>query len=455
MADKDHRPLNDRERTLGQADLALIWFGAAIAITEIWAGGQGVLTGLGLGLGLTAIVLGRVIGNGLMGAMARIGALTALPGMVLTRPAFGIRGSYLPALFNILQLIGWTGFMLFVGFTYLDRLAEFTGLPVYEDAPYMKYVWVGLLTLLCILWAAGGKRWWQLTQRVSGVLLFLLTVAMTVIVLQDYSLAELFARPAAGGSLLGGADFAVAMSVSWLPLVADYSRYCKKPRAAFNGTFWGYFIGGTWMYAVGLLVALATGTTDPDHMVIQVMGGQGAAWALTAIVLVLLSTVTTTFLDIFSAVVSTQNIAPRLPEKAGNVIAGLLGMGVALGLSMEMYTPFLLAIGAIFLPAFTVVLVDFHFLARQRISTGQINERGGKYWYTAGFNWRAILAWAVGFVVYDLAGGWQSVGYFAARFGTDLSGKPWSWGSSLPCIVATAVAYLLITAVFGRGIRKD
>ncbi len=455
MGDGGIKPTQPKQRTLGTLDLMLIWFGAAIAITEIWAGGLPQLTGLGLMLGLVAIVVGRLIGNGLMGAMARIGADTGLPTMILTRPAFGLRGSYLPAAFNILQLIGWTGWMLFVGFLYMDILAGYVNLPVSADQPAMRYLWVILLGVLCTLWAWGGSRFWQVAQRTGAVLLLLLTVALTVIVLQQYDALSLW--QAGTGSPLGilaGADLVIAMSVSWLPLVADYSRYARKPRSGSLGTFWGYFIGGTWMYAVGLLVALATATESPDQMVIQVMGQAGLGWAVAAVVLVLISTVTTTFLDIFSTVVSTQNLWAGFPEKVGNLIVGALGIVTALALDVFAYEPFLLAIGAIFLPAFTVVLTDFYLVADRRVYPSQVAERRGSYWYSAGFNWRALLAWALGFVVYDWASGFSSIGYFAGMLGSPIAAEPLPTGSSLPCIAATGIAYLLLTMIFGRGIGR-
>ena len=190
MAKSEIRPLAEKQRTMTGNVLMLVWFGAAISIMEIWAGGSGRMTALGLGFGILAIVLGRLIGNGLMAAMARIGAITGLPSMVLTRAAFGIRGSYIPSAFNILQLLGWTGWMLFVGFLYMDTLAGMVGLPSGEAAPQMKWVWVLLLGGLCTLWAAGGKKLWQSAQRISAALLFILTVVLTVVVLKEYNISE-------------------------------------------------------------------------------------------------------------------------------------------------------------------------------------------------------------------------------------------------------------------------
>jgi NCS1 family nucleobase:cation symporter-1 len=442
-------PIAPEARQLRTRDLAGLWFGAAIAITEIWGGGLPGLTALGLGLGLVAIILGRCIGNGLMAAIAQVGAQTGLPGMVLARPALGVRGSQILASFNLLQLVGWTGWMLFVGASYCDILAVPLGLPTVEQLPAMRIVWVGLLMALCVLWSAGGERFWKAVQTACTWLLALLCVAMTFIVLRQYDAAALLATGTASPlGLLAGADLVVAMSVSWVPLVADYSRYAHTPRAGSMGTFWGYFAGGTWMYATGLLVALAAATSEPDRMVVQVMGSAGMAWAWLAVGLVLLSTVTTTFLDIFSAVVSAQNLLPRVPLRWGSVVVGLLGALCALGLDVYGYAPFLLAIGLVFLPAFSIVAVDYFIVRRQPSDyLGLAGTLQPALWNRAG-----LLAWLIGSVVFDRAQGWAGLNTLTSLFGTSIATGPWNSGASLPCLAASAVAYLaLLRLLPARG----
>ena len=446
MQEKVQTQTGDR-RTLGSFDLALIWFGAAISIMELWAGGLPQLTSIGIVAGILAILLGRLVGNGLMGAMAQIGGRTGLPSMVLAKAAFGWHGGKLPAVFNILQLIGWTGWMLFVGMLYLDTLAGLLGWPVAESKPVMSLVWVGLLAVLCVLWSAGGAKLWRRVQAISGVLLFLLTVWMTVVVLREYPVGGLFAAsplPDFPG-VLRGMDIVIAMSVSWLPLVADYSRFAKGARSGW-ATFGGYFVGGVWMYAVGLLVAIAGQTDAPDQMVVEVLGSQGVVWALLAVGLVLLSTVTTTFLDIYSTVVSTQSLWPRLPERWGSIAVGVLAAVLALSLDVFAYAPFLEAIGLIFLPAFTVVILDYYLRGMQIPGDLGADSRPQGLSLT---RWTALVAWLVGVVVYDWAGGFHSFGYFAGLFGSEsfkgaISLPGWPTGSSLPCIVITAVVYWLL-----------
>jgi NCS1 family nucleobase:cation symporter-1 len=308
----------------------------------------------------------------------------------------------------------------------------------------MRLLWVGLLTGLCVLWSAGGERLWKAVQTASTWLLALLSVAMTWIVLGKYSLASLLSAPAASPlGLLAGADLVVAMSVSWVPLVADYSRYARTPRGGAAGTFWGYFAGGTWMYATGLLVALAAATSEPDRMVVLVMGSAATFWALLAVVLVLLSTVTTTFLDIFSAVVSAQNLVPGVPLRAGSLVVGGLGALCALGLDVFGYAPFLLAIGLVFLPAFSIVAADY-FLLRGQPEDYLGLARGAGLSIPA-WNWPGLAAWLIGALVFDRAQGWMGLNTITSLFGTHIQTGPWSTGASLPCIAVSVVTYIMLT----------
>jgi putative hydroxymethylpyrimidine transporter CytX len=450
MSDPTLTPIPDSRRTLSGFDLAAIWFGAAIVISECWAGGLPPLAGLGFAAGLLAILIGRLIGNGLMSAMAGIGGETGLPTMVLTRPAFGVRGSALPAFFNVAQLIGWTAWMYFVAFKYLDVLAVEIGLPTAAEAPVMTGVWIGALALLCTVASFAGADAWHRVLKILAGAMVVLTVWMTVLIFRKYSVGEVLAKaPTGGTSLLAGTDLVVAMSVSWLPLVADYSRFAKSRRGATAGTFLGYFLGGTWMYAVGLLVAVAVVTDSPDQIVVKTMSEAGLIPVLLGILLVLVSTVTTTFLDVYSAAVSARTLLPRLPEKFTVIAVGIGSAALAVFLDVFSFEPFLLAIGAIFLPIFTIVLTHHYLLSGRKVLVAEIDRRGGAYWFTGGVSLTAVLAFVGGFSVFDLASGFKSLsfaGLVAPRDG-------WATGASLPCIAATAILYLAFTGV-GRLLRK-
>ena len=90
-----------------------LWFGASISIAEIMTGG--LLAPLGFKNGLIAILLGHLLGTGILVLGGIIGTEERLPSIMSTRISFGLYGSYLFSIFNVLQLIGWTSVMIISG----------------------------------------------------------------------------------------------------------------------------------------------------------------------------------------------------------------------------------------------------------------------------------------------------------------------------------------------------
>ena len=416
-------PVAGHERNLKERDFFLLWAGAAISLSEIWAGGLLVSFGLLAGLGL--ILLGHVIGNTPMALGGLIGSRHGVPAIVGTRAALGNRGSMLPAVLNIVQLVGWTAVMLWIGGQAAAGLAGGAG---------SARGWIAGLGVLTTLWALAGNRYWRLLQQIGVVLLLLLSVVMTGLALKTYGWRELWAaRSAPAMPFMLGLDLVIAMPISWMPLVSDYTRYAAVPGRGLRGTWWGYFLVSSWMYAAGLVAALATGSAAPEATLMQLMGAHRLLWP--AVLIVLLSTVTTTFLDIYSNAVSAQSLFPKLGNRPLVLAGGLLGTLLAMLFDATRFTDFLLFIGAAFCPLFGVVLADYFILKRGRYAAEDLFRRG-RYWYTGGFNGRALLAWAAGF------------GLYQACAKTGFAG-----GASLPALFGAAALYLAIS--FGRSEKHE
>ena len=171
-----------------------------------------------------------------------------------------------------------------------------------------------------------------------------------------------------------GLDLAIAMPISWMPLVSDYTRHAAVPGRGMRGTWWGYFVVSSWMYAVGLVVALATGSGAPESMLLNLMGGHGLL--VPAVLVVLLSTLTTTFLDIYSNAVSAQSMFPRLGTKMAVLAGGVLGTLIALFFDATKYEGFLLLVGSAFCPLFGVVLTDYFVLKGGRYEAEELYRQG-------------------------------------------------------------------------------
>ncbi|MCS6772197.1 MAG: putative hydroxymethylpyrimidine transporter CytX [Kiritimatiellae bacterium] len=383
----------DSSNRLRGREYFFLWAGAAIALSEIWAGG--LLAPLGLSAGLAVIILGRLIGNLPMAIAGHIGAVTGEPSMVTTRGALGRRGSYLPAALNVLQLIGWTAVMLWIGGQAASKLA-----PSVSADPR---VWVVAIGVLTTLWALGGPRVWRRLQQISVILLALLCVAMTVLFVSKYDLGGLLREDGRGGMpFMVALDLAIAMPISWMPLAADYARHAASPRGAFWGTYLGYFAGGVWMYALGIAAAIAANSNTPDAVLMGMMAEAG--WAAAALVIVLISTVTTTFLDVYSHAVSLSSIREKISVRTGILLCGGLGTLFALFMDPTRYEHFLLMIGSVFCPLFGVVLVDFFVRHRGRYDA-RVLRAGSVNPVWNGFNIPGVAAWVIGCIAFHAIAG--------------------------------------------------
>jgi len=329
------------QHRLSSWTLLFLWFGAAVSVAEILAGG--LLAELGLARGLTAIVLGHLVGTGLLVLGGLIGFRERLPAVRSTRISFGRRGSYLVSTANVLQLVGWTAVMLVEGGRAVNAVAASAwGL----DSPAGATMILGALVAL---WVGVGIRGLRVLNTVAVVLLLGLTVVLSVVLLGQPAPE---AAPATG-SFGMGFELSIVMPLSWFPLMADYTSMAKSRTGSWLAPFAGYFTGSCWMYAIGLLGALRTGQADPTGVMLA------ANLGLAALMVIGLSTITTTFLDVYSAAESSINVFEGLPRRITGVAFAAAGTALALVFPIERYVDFLYLLGSVFAPIIAILLSDY------------------------------------------------------------------------------------------------
>ena len=404
------------QRSFRGADYFLLWSGVAISLAEIWAGG--FLAPMGLVPGLIAILLGHVIGTTLMAGCGIPGSDHGVMAMISLRPSFGIRGSVLPALLNIIQLVGWAAIMLIISGHAGAMLANFAPVPSSER------FWIVLIGMITLLWALlTEKPVWRTLQNTAVIGLLIVVCLMTVVSFREIGVAAAIDRPQTM-SFMSGLDLVIAMPISFMPMVADYARFSKNTTTSFWNTWWGYFIVSSWMYILGLVATLITGETDPGMLILKTMGSLGLA--VPALLLVVFSTITSDFANLYSSTCSALNISERIRPKTTIWIAGILSILVALVFPMARYESFLLFIGAMLVPILGIVLTDYFILNKRTMNTAALNEKDGPYWYFKGVNRAALTAWVIGFAVFEAM----------AVMNIPL-------GSSLPSIAAAGFVYWL------------
>ncbi|WP_458413371.1 putative hydroxymethylpyrimidine transporter CytX [Schinkia sp. CFF1] len=349
---------------------ALLWFGAAISIAEILTGA--LLAPLGFGLGMTAIIVGHIIGCSLLYFAGLIGAKSRLSAMETVRFSFGKNGSIFFSILNILQLIGWTAVMIISGARAFGSVAN--GQVSFGN----DTIWCILMGAMIIIWIlAGIKNVGKLNLFAVGAL-FILTAILVAVVFKGDNSVDISETMSFGLAL----ELSIAMPISWLPLISDYTKNTNKPIAYTLLSTVCYFVGSSFMYAIGLGGALFAGNSD----VVQILASAGLG--LAAMLIVVLSTVTTTFLDVYSAGESMLNITQRFSGKFISVVACTAGTLIAILTPIEQYENFLYLIGSVFVPMIAILITDYFIL--------------GKRDNTKKFNVINSILWVVGFIIYRM-----------------------------------------------------
>lgn len=419
-------PVPEARRVFTARDAFALWFSLGIGLLVAQAGAL-LVPGLSLGHALAAIVLGSVLGVALLALAGVIGADTRLAAMSSLRPTLGVRGASLPALINMIQLVGWGAFEVIVMRDSADALARQA---FGWSAPLAWTVVFGVLaTLLAV---SGPLSFVRRFLRSWGIWLLLggaLWLTWSIFSRQD--LGALFARPGTGEMPFGaGVDLVVAMPLSWLPLIADYTRFGRGPREMFRGTIIGYLIANVWFYALGAAYGLVAG--GGDALLTSALAKAGGGLAL---LLVLIDEIDNAFADIHSAAVSAGTVLSRLPIPALSTAFGVLATLIAVTVPMARYQNFLLLIGSVFAPLFGVVLADHFIVRKRRIDVGALADPVGRYGYSAGWHIGALLAWAIGIAAYHAINQWLP-----------------AVGATLPALAVGAAAYLALVSARGTAL---
>ena len=180
----------------------------------------------------------------------------------------------------------------------------------------------------------------------------------------------------------GAVELAVAMPLSWLPLISDYTREAKEPVKATAVSAVTYGIVSCWMYVIGMGAAIITGEYDIAQIMLK------AGLGILGLLIIVFSTVTTTFLDAYSAGISSETVVSRWNGKHVAIVVTVIGTVAAIVYPMDNITDFLYLIGSVFAPMIAIQIADF-FLLKQ--------DKSSRAVYVPN-----MIIWVIGFVVYRI-----------------------------------------------------
>ncbi len=354
----------------------IIWFGVAISVSEIQAGIQ-IASAAPLNSIWVPLILGHLIGGVLLYFVGLIGARLRVNAMESIKSTFGNPGSKFFASLNVLQLIAWVAVLNAQGAMALMGL----------NIPISFAITCVILAVLIAIWVFIGLR---RTSKITSIIMMVLTALLVILSVRLLAMGGYNLMPVANSETLtfwNIFEISIAMPISWLPVISDYTKDVENPKKATALSALAYTVASLWMYFIGIGV-VCMGTLDISQAIlISGLGVQG-------VIILVLSTVTTNFLATNSAGESAKAIFSRLDPKLAGVVVSFLSACLAISGIMDHYISFLYLISSVFAPMASVLVVSFYF--------GNDNNEA-KDWY-----WN-IFSWFAGFAVYQITAGLDSI----------------------------------------------
>jgi len=416
-------PVPPKHRILGGFDYFILWSSLGVGLLVFSAGS--FLSEAPFYYALLAIIIGSITGSILLSLAGKIGSDHAIPSLIGIRPAFGLYGSYLAAILNIIQLIGWTTFEILI----LSKAAQsLTNL-------HVPFLWNIIFGIVIALFGIFGPLF-LVKQWLSKFAIWIVYASSIVILvaLLSQNLPNSISAVGKDMSFFVALDLVIAMPISWMPLVSDYNRFAKTSRGAFMGTLIGFSITNIIFYLGGLLLGLG----DISSIIISI---QAILFGFILLVMVV-DEVDNAFADIYSAAISSQSIFRNLNQRY--LIIGFTALSTILSIfvSIEGYQQFLLLIGALFIPLFGVLLTDYFVVKRGKYQIDKVYGNGNKM---IKVGYPAIVAWSIGAILYYLLS--QLSPIYVSQIPTV--------GSTIPSLIASSLLYLLFTKLIKFKVAKN
>ncbi|MFC6273902.1 cytosine permease [Levilactobacillus tangyuanensis] len=400
------------QRRMSNWDMFATWIGAN-ANNGTWYIG-GVIAACGLVTASTTLVIVGIISYALLAVASYMGYRTGLPAMALTRASFGLRGSFIPSVINLVQFIGWAAVNTFIAATSISYIfGELFGWPLYgkPGGTFGLIVGILIMSVLHLLSISVGERSVRLIERVGIILVVIFVLWESIVVFRTVSFHQIWQwQPPQNLRMSSGvaADTLAAFNLAWVTAASDFSRFTAKKSAATTASFAGANFGLFWFAFIGLFATIGTAVTlnhfDPNNSDPSTIAAKLGLGIIALLVIVLTST-TANAVNLMSAGSALTNMTHRLSLNVSLWIVTIAATAVTfipvyLASFLDVFETFLDGIGMFLGPEIAIFLVDYFWLHRRQYKLSEFTKVRGDYWYTRGINWVAVTSWLLGVVAY-------------------------------------------------------
>ncbi len=374
--------------------IGMIWLAANLVVTTLLTGTL-LVPGVSWLVTLGLIVAGSVIGAIVLVLVGNMGTRTGLTTMSLTKGAFGLRGSFAPVLANVVILMGWSWVQAMLAGVTVNYLVEQSF--GYSSPVLFSVLCQSLVVALAVFGHEGIAKvepW--LALIILGMMAYIFSVAFAAHPVTAF--VQLPSDESLGWSIASALDVVIATAISWTVLSCEFNRLARSQAAGIVGAGVGYVLS--------TVVSMSLGATAIAYVVLG--GGKAIAFDPTVIVsafgaplaaAVFLSVMATNTMVVYGMVASVVNATPsrRLKFLPTALLLGAISIvgSTWLGLLNE-FTSFLTVIGALFIPVFAIMIVDYYIVHKRNYDHDILRAEGGRFWYRSGVNIAAMVVWALG-----------------------------------------------------------
>ncbi|MDM0011581.1 NCS1 family nucleobase:cation symporter-1 [Variovorax sp. J22P168] len=418
LTNEDLAPL--RRQTWSPYNIFAFWMSDVHSVGGYITAGSLFALGLSSWQVLVSLLAGILIVQFFCNLVARPSQATGTPYPVICRASFGVLGANIPAVIRGLIAVAWYGIQ-----TYLASGA-FLLLALHfrpDLAPYADVARHGFLGLSMLGWVAFMLMWvlqafvfWHGMEAIrrfidwAGPAVYVVMAALCGWLVWKAGWQNIDMR--LGGVRFEGWDAlpvmlgATALVVSYFsgPMLnfGDFSRYGRSFEAVRKGNFWGLPVNFLFFSLLAVVTSAATLPvfgeliTDPVHTVARIDSSTAVViGALTFIVATVGINIVANFV---SPAFDFSNVAPQhISWRTGGMIAAVASIFIT---PWNLYdNPAVIhytldVLGAFIGPLFGILIADYYLVQKQRVDIDALYtlDPRGAYWYTNGYNRRAIGA---------------------------------------------------------------
>jgi nucleobase:cation symporter-1, NCS1 family len=416
LSNADLAPTGRERRTWGTYNMAALWVGLSIVITTYTLASGLIAAGMTWWQGLLTVSLGNFIVLVPILLNSHPGTKYGIPFPVLVRSSFGIRGANVAAMARALVACGWFGIQTWIGALALDTLMT-TLTSGWADVGGHKAIAFGVFWLVQVAIILRGIEGIKFLESYAAPLLLASSVGLLIwgfgvggnvfsatsqLVADDQSFWSLF-----GPGLAANVGYWITLSMN----IPDFTRYAKDQRSQVVGQTIAMPLTMTGFSFVGIAVTAATvkeygeAIWDPVTLVARLLDDLPVLLVVAMVIVVIAQVSTNMAANVVSPSNDFSNLSPRqISFRTGGLITAVIGI---VSFPWKLYEDvgayiftWLVGYGSLLASFLAVMVFDYWLLRRARLDLRQLYHYGadGEYWFSGGYNVRALIAVAAGVI---------------------------------------------------------